>query len=132
MTARRIESGPGMPDQPPEESFRIIKGAGDPFAESEQPETKPQEERKPHWLREYLEKPELLVPPPSVVPYLAWAGRHTLLAGKEKCGKSTLLRDAAHHLATGTPFLGENVQTKPTLWLCLDEPVADLVRGLAE
>lgn len=81
-------------------------------------------------LSDLLERPELLLPPPAVVPHLAWGGRVTLLAAEEKSGKSTLAGQAAAHLARGARFLGTSLEALPVLWLALDEPLADLVRRL--
>jgi hypothetical protein len=83
-------------------------------------------------LRDLLERPELLHPPPVVVPRLAWRGRLTLFAAPEKSGKSTLLGQAVAALAEGQEFLGDPVEQGVTLWLALDEPLPDLVRRLAE
>ena len=82
-------------------------------------------------LRDLLERPELLHPPPVVVPRLAWEGRVTLLAAPEKAGKSTLLGQACAALAAGAVFLGDPVEAGTVLWLALDEPLQDVVRRLA-
>lgn len=81
-------------------------------------------------LRDLLEKPELLRPPPVVVPRLAWEGRVTLLAAPEKAGKSTLLGQACAALAEGAEFLGDPVEQGTVLWYALDEPLSDVVRRL--
>lgn len=84
-------------------------------------------------LRDLLQRPELLHPPPVVVPRLAWEGRVTLLAAPEKSGKSTLVGQAAAALAQGGDFLGDPTgEPAVTFWLCLDEPLPDAVRRLAE
>ncbi len=79
-------------------------------------------------LSELLERPELLEPPPVVLPRLAWAGRLTLLASEEKRGKSTLAGQGAACLTLGRDFLGEPVPVRPVVWLPLDEPLGDLAR----
>ena len=43
------------------------------------------------------------------MPYLAWPGRLTELAGPDKIGKSTLLRQAAIAVATRGEFLGQQL-----------------------
>lgn len=86
----------------------------------------------PRRLSEYYENPSLLAPPPIIVPRLAWAGRSTLLAAPEKSGKSTLLRSAVRARALGEPFLGADVPRGTTVWVAIDEPVGDLVRGMYE
>jgi hypothetical protein len=52
-------------------------------------------------------RPELLAPPPAVVPRLAWAGQLTALGSEPKLGKSTLVGHAVACLARGLPFLDE-------------------------
>lgn len=81
-------------------------------------------------LANYYAQPELLVPPIEILPRLAWAGRSTLLAAPEKAGKSTLMRSAVAALTHGSEFLGGHTQQGRVIWLALDEPVGDLVRGL--
>jgi AAA domain len=56
-------------------------------------------------LAEILADPKILEPPETVVPRLAWRGRVTLLAAREKDGKSTLAGAAAAAVTCGTPFL---------------------------
>lgn len=56
-------------------------------------------------LAEILANPEVLKPPETVVPRLAWRGRTTLLAAREKDGKSTLAGAAAAAVTRGAPFL---------------------------
>src|SRR5215218_2310626 len=81
-----------------------------------------------HRLEDLLARPELLEPPPVVLPRLAWAGRVTLLASPEKTGKSTLVGQAVAAKAQGKDFLGEPTERGSTLWLALDEPLNDVVR----
>jgi hypothetical protein len=83
-------------------------------------------------LEEALARPELLAPPPAVVPRLAWAGRLTGLGSEPKFGKSTLTGQAVACLARGVPFLDEPLARARTLWIALDEPLADVVRRLAD
>lgn len=82
-------------------------------------------------LSEYLERPEMLDPPPVVIPHLAWRGRVTLLAAAEKGGKSTLIGHAAACCSSGESFLGEEVERCAVGWVALDEHVSDLVRRLS-
>ncbi len=81
-------------------------------------------------LSDLLNQPELLQPPPVIVPKLAWEGRVSLLAAEEKAGKSTLAGQAAAHLVRGAGFLGGMAPARTVLWLALDEPLGDLVRRL--
>ncbi len=84
-----------------------------------------------HRLEDLLAHPELLEPPPNVLPRLAWAGRVSLLASPEKTGKSlTLVGQAVAAKALGHDFLGEATEQGATLWLALDEPLNDVVRRL--
>lgn len=82
----------------------------------------------PKTLREWLQNPKLLVEPPSLIPWLALSGRSTLLAAREKTGKSTLLAQAVAALTIGGPFLDRDLDPAIVLWYCLDEPIADCVR----
>ena len=82
-------------------------------------------------LRELLENPKLLLPPPVVLPRLAWQGRVTLLAAPEKFGKSTLMGQGVAAVTRSQDFLGEPTSGAGALWLALDEPLGDLVRRLA-
>ena len=56
-------------------------------------------------LAEIQENPKILEPPEEVVPRLAWRGRVTLLAAREKDGKSTLAGAAAAAVTCGATFL---------------------------
>ncbi|MGI8548291.1 MAG: AAA family ATPase [Gemmatimonadaceae bacterium] len=82
----------------------------------------------PYSLRELLARPELLEPPPAIVPDIAYAGRVTLLSAREKAGKSTLTGQAAAALSTGGEFLGTHLETARVLWYPIDEPLGDTVR----
>lgn len=86
----------------------------------------------PVWYRieDLLLRPELLEPPTTVVPRLGWVGRLTLLSGKEKTGKSSLIGQAVAAVANAEPFLGEPTMQAISLWLAMDEPLGDLIRRL--
>lgn len=56
--------------------------------------------------REILDDPDARRTPATVVEKLAWAGRVTLLAGREKSGKSTLVRWATARRAAGERVWG--------------------------
>lgn len=78
-------------------------------------------------LADIREHPELLVPPPVVVPGVAWKGRKTLVASREGLGKSTLFAEAANAVTTGQPFLGRELTVRGTvLWVLSEEHVGDL------
>lgn len=93
-------------------------------------EAPPENQRPFHYLTDLLKNPSLLEPPPIVVPRIAWQGRVTLLAAREKMGKSTLMGQAVASLALAPKeFLGDDMATpKVSMWLGLDEPLGDIVR----
>lgn len=82
-------------------------------------------------LAEILKDPHALEPPSPTVPRLAWKGRVTLLAAREKCGKSTLASAGAAAVTRGGSFLGESCSEGSVLWCSFDrEHVADLTDRL--
>jgi RecA-family ATPase len=81
-------------------------------------------------LNEWLNDPESLIPPKMIVPYLVLEGRVTLLAAREKAGKSTLLGQAVATLSSGGEFLGQVCGPARVLWYAIDEAPADAVRRL--
>ncbi len=81
-------------------------------------------------LADILASPNALRPPEPVVPRIAWAGRVTLLAAREKLGKTTLAAAAAAAVSTGSPWLNERVTPGDVLWVGLEEHVSDMARRL--
>ncbi len=80
-------------------------------------------------LGEWLENEEILCPPRSVVPSLVVQGRVTLLSGREKIGKSTLVAGAVASVSAGKPVFGEaTAWPLRVLWYALDEHATDTVR----
>lgn len=79
-------------------------------------------------LRELLADPAASAPPSAVAPRLAWAGRVSLLAAKEKDGKSTLASAAAATVTRGGLFLGEPAALGSVLWVGVEEHPSDLVQ----
>jgi hypothetical protein len=76
-------------------------------------------------------RPELLVPPDPTIPALAWKGRVTLLAGREKAGKSTLLSAGLSAYSRGLPFLGDPTPGGRALYWSADrEAFADWLTRL--
>ncbi len=75
-------------------------------------------------MADLLARPELLRPPTAVIPRLAWAGRVTLLAGREKDGKSTLAAAGCAALSAAgaerPSFLGELLNPGLVAWLSAD------------
>ena len=79
-------------------------------------------------LAEILNDPDAMRAPEPVVPRLAWAGRVSLLAGREKLGKSTLASAGAAAASAGGSFLGESCKAGPVLWVGLEEHPGDTAR----
>ena len=77
-------------------------------------------------LADLLSDPTLCEPPKAVVPRLAWQGRTTLLAGREKGGKSTAIGCAAACVSAGARFLDGRCLRGPALWVGLEEHVSDI------
>lgn len=76
--------------------------------------------------------PKLLEPPEPIAPPICYARRVTLLSGREKSGKSTLLANAAAALSAGSEFLGTVLRAQRVLWFALDEWRGDTVRRFAD
>jgi len=80
-------------------------------------------------MRDWLSDPDILRPPAAIIPHLAVEGRVTLLSGREKVGKSTIVACAVASASRGEAVLGALVpQRVSTLWYAIDEHVADAVR----
>jgi hypothetical protein len=67
-----------------------------------------------------------------VVPYLAWASRSTLLAAREKSGKSTLTGYMAAQVSNGGTFLDEPCEQGVALIIGLEEFIGDTARRLRD
>ena len=83
-------------------------------------------------LASILEDPEALRPPTVVVPRLAWAGRVTLLAAREKGGKSTTATASAAAVSRGGSWLDAVTATGSVIWFGLEEHTSDLVARVCE
>jgi len=81
-------------------------------------------------LAEWLADPARLEPPKLIIPHLVLAGRVTLLAAREKAGKSTLLGQAVATFSRGGEFLGQPCGPGRVIWYAIDEPAPDAVRRL--
>jgi hypothetical protein len=81
-------------------------------------------------LAQILADPAALDPPQPVVPRLAWRGRVTLLAGREKEGKSTLASAAAAAVTRGAAFLEGQAAQGDVLYLALEEHESDVASRL--
>lgn len=88
------------------------------------------EERSFVWLYEFLEDPDMLKPPTAIVPKIVWEKRITLLAAREKGGKSTLAGAAAAAISAGRPFLGENTVPGNVLIIALEEHPQEFTQRL--
>ncbi len=86
--------------------------------------------RRIRTMLELLEEPGLLQPPRPVVPKLGWEGRVTLLAAREKAGKSTLASAAVAAVSAGDWLFGTRLTPGKVLLLSLEEHVGDVVRRL--
>lgn len=93
--------------------------------------TEPWGPRRVLWKLSDLWKSESIMrPPPTVVPRLAWVGRSTLLAAREKSGKSTLIGYIASRVSRGEEFLGEYCVAGDVLIVGLEEFLGDVARRL--
>lgn len=81
-------------------------------------------------LSELWKNESIMRPPPHVVPRFAWVGRSTLLAAREKSGKSTLIGYIAARVSKGEEFVGEYCPTGDVLIVGLEEYLGDVARRL--
>ncbi len=77
-------------------------------------------------LRDILANPDALKPPTPIVPRLAWQARVTLLAAREKDGKSTLATSGAAAVTMGFRFLDDSCPLGTVLWVAVEEHPHDL------
>jgi len=80
------------------------------------------------WLSDIMDNPGLYKEPSPIIPLLAWENRLTLLAGREKGGKSTLVSAAAAAISRGEPFLEEEMKEGKILWVSWEETKEDIGR----
>lgn len=81
-------------------------------------------------LAELWDNDTVMRPPPPVVPRLAWSGRSTLLAAREKSGKSTLVGYVTAQVTRGATFLDEPCEKGNVLLVGLEEFIGDAARRL--
>ena len=79
-------------------------------------------------LRQRLDDPEAMRSPEVVMTRLGNRGRTTLVAAREKLGKSTLLTAGIAAVSRGSLFLGERCPRGPVLWLIAEEHPNDFIR----
>lgn len=108
-----------------EEELRALLGQAAPASVTTAP-------RLSRPLSVILADPAALEPPAPVVPRLAWRGRTTLLAAREKAGKSTPATAAAAAVSRGASWLTDPTTPGVVLWLTLEEHVSDLAARMAE
>lgn len=86
---------------------------------------------KARWrLDELWANDVVMRPPPPVVARLAWLARSTLLASREKAGKSTLTGYLTAKVSTGGYVLGEPCRQGTVLVVGLEEFIGDAARRL--
>lgn len=125
----KIVELPGVPEKGDVSDWLAAGGNAEQLRELVDRNAAPQESPTFLSLEELLKRPELLVPPPVVIPRIARRGRTTLIAGADKAGKSTLLAHAtAAHSKRGY-FLDEPVgaETANIVWVGLEEALGDAV-----
>ena len=83
-------------------------------------------------LRDILSNPASLVPPRTIVPGLVWAERLTVLAAREKFGKSTAAAYAAARVSRGESFAGTEILPGTVLWLSAEEHEADIAQRASD
>ena len=81
-------------------------------------------------LREFMADPGALEPPEPLADRIAYRGYVTLLASREKLGKSTLASAVAARVSSGLRWLGSPVTAGRVLYASLDEAPRDSVRRL--
>lgn len=83
-------------------------------------------------LSALLKQPEMLAPPEQVIPMVATAGSVTMLAAREKLGKSTFAAFLAAVVSLGSSLWGHTVKQGRVLWVGLEEAPSHAVRRFAE
>lgn len=87
--------------------------------------------KRTRWrLDELLDNDEVMRPPVPVVPRLAWGARSTLLAARDKAGKSTLIGYIAAAVSRGGAFLDERCAEGTVLLFGFEEFIGDPARRL--
>lgn len=81
-------------------------------------------------LREIQEDPDTHQELEAVTPRIAYRGRSTLLAAREKDGKSTLLRGVLAAVSRGSVFLDSRCAYGRGLLVAIEEHVGDVARSL--
>lgn len=93
-------------------------------------ESSPTEKKTYFWVVDLLNDPNILKPPRPIAPRIAWEERITLLAAREKGGKSTIASAAAAAVSAGSEFLGSQCDVGTVLIVALEEHNADFLQRL--
>ena len=83
-------------------------------------------------LSSLLMQPEMLAAPEEVIPMVAAAGFLTMLAAREKLGKSTFAAFLAAIVSLGCSLWGHTVKKGRVLWIGLEEAPSHAVRRFAD
>lgn len=83
-------------------------------------------------MRELMDDPQLAEGREVVVPHLVWRGRVSLMAAREKVGKSTLASAGCATASRGLQFLREESAEGCVVWIALEEHLSDLVERLED
>jgi len=102
----------------------ILKGGAPAFSANPGDDTRPRRIS----LAALYDDPDALKPPRALAPRLAWDGHTTLLVGREKSGKSTLVSSAVAALSRGRHFLGHPTVPTRVLWCGLEESLGHASR----
>ncbi len=89
------------------------------------------EESRPFlWLQELLDDPDMLKMPEPIAARFLWPNRITLLAAREKGGKSTVASAIAAAVSSGKKWLHEDTQQGKVLIVSMEEHPQELVSRL--
>jgi hypothetical protein len=119
----------------PTEARRRVRLLLSPQEASQPPKEGGADPDRPRLVRTLAEiqaDPEALKPPEPVIPRLAWKGRLSLFAAREKLGKSTMAALGCACVSRGGRFLEERCPAGPVLWVGLEEAVGDAARRFTE
>ncbi len=116
------------PPLPEKEVREIARGMGRYEPVEGEAESRPLIQR----LSDLLADSSLLKPPTPIAPRFGWRGRSTLLASREKAGKTTLASYIAARVSSGSELFGEpTVENGATvLWVILEGHLGETAHRL--
>jgi hypothetical protein len=115
-------------DAAPPEVIEVLAQDGTPVNDAAR-----DEDRLYVSFAELLREPDALALPDPIIPRLAFIGRVTMLAAREKLGKSTLVSAGAAAVTRGGAFLDGACPKAPVLWVSADmEHRSDMLRRAVE